>query len=135
MTLSFSAAARNALLAALAARVDAGSAPGYLQIRSGVRPANVDTAATGTLLVTITLADPAFETPAAGSMALDADPDLSGAPVATGTATWARVYDSTGVAVMDGSVGTAATDFVITSTSIATGQPVLLTTGTITTTA
>lgn len=136
MVLQFSTAARNAQLAAIAAQVDGGSGPGYVEIRSGVRPANANTAATGTVLATITLADPAFETPTGGSMDLDADPDLVEASAdATGTATWARVYDSTGAAVIDGTVATSGADFNITSTAITAGQTVTLTSGSLTTTA
>jgi hypothetical protein len=42
------------------------------------------------------------------------------------------VKDSNGVTVLDGSVGTTGTDFIITSTSITSGQTVTLTAGTLT---
>lgn len=136
MTLQFSTNARNAQLAAIAAQVDAGAGPGYIEIRSGTRPANVNTTATGTVLSTITCADPAFETPSAGSMDIDANPDLVDSSAdATGTASWARVYDSTGAAVMDGSVATSGADFNITSTAITAGQTVTLLSGSLSTTA
>jgi hypothetical protein len=47
-------------------------------------------------------------------------------------ATWARVKDSTGAFVADGSVGTSGSDFIMGSVLIATGQTVSITSGTIT---
>lgn len=132
MTLSFAEDVRNDMLAVVNTQVNAGAAAGYVQIRSGTRPANPNTAATGTMLAQLTLADPAFAAPVAGVMDLDADPDISGTAAATGTASWARVYDSDNNAVFDGDVGTAATDWIITSTSVTSGQPVNLTLGSLT---
>lgn len=132
MTIRIKATVRDAMLDALVDAADAGAAAGTIQIRSGTQPANADTAATGTLLATFTLADPAFDAASAGSVAIDADPDLTTTAVATGTASWARVLDSDGNTVFDGSVGTSGTDFTITSTAITNGQTVTLTAGTIT---
>lgn len=132
MAVRILAAVRNAMLDEIAAAVDAGASPGYIEIRSGTRPADADTAATGTVLATITLADPAFSAAASGVLTLDADPDLTATASATGTASWARVYQSGGTAVFDGSVGTSGTDFTISSTSITSGSTVNLTAGTLT---
>lgn len=133
MTIRVSSAARNAALDAIVDRVDAGAAAGTIKVYTGTQPANADTALSGqTLLVTLTCADPAFASAASGSVDIDADPDLSASAVATGTAAWARVADSDGNTVFDGSVGTSGTDFIINSTSITSGQTVTLTTGNIT---
>lgn len=132
MAIKLSEAARNARLNAITTLVDGGASPGYIEVRSGTRPANVNTAATGTVLATFTLADPSFGAAAAGVITLDADPDISATAAATGTASWARGYDSTGAAVFDGDVGTSGTDFIITSVSITSGQTVTLTAGTLT---
>lgn len=132
MTIRIAAAVRNSMLTQIATAVDAGAGAGTIKVYSGTQPANADAALSGnTLLVTFTLADPSFGTAAAGSMDLDADPDLSATAVATGTASFARVADSTGATVYDGTVGTSGTDFVITSTSVTSGQTVNLTTGTL----
>ena len=132
MTLRVAVAARNAGLDAAFNLADAGAGPGTIKVYSGAQPANADAAETGTLLVTFTLADPAFSAASGGVKDLDADPDLSAAAVATGTAGWARCEDSAGNNIFDGSVGTSGTDFIINSTSVTSGQTVNLTLGSIT---
>lgn len=127
-----SVAARNASLDAEYDLVNAGSGPGTVEYRTGTQPANADTAASGTLLVTFTLADPAFDPASGGVKNLDADPDLTATAVATGTAGWARMKDSAGNTVSDFSIGTASADIIINSTSITTGQEVKLTLGSVT---
>lgn len=129
MTIRIKETVRNDMLAVINTAANAGSGAATIEIRSGSQPANADAAASGSLLATFTCADPAFETPATGSMDIDANPDLSTTASGTGTASWARVKDSNGVTVFDGSVGTVSTDFIITSTSLTTGQTVTLTTG------
>lgn len=108
------------------------TARGTIKLYSGAPPANADAAATGTLLATFDLVVPAFDAASAGSVAIDADPDLTTTAVATGTAGYARVADASGAAVFDGVVGTTGTDFIITSTSITSGQTLTVTVGTIT---
>jgi hypothetical protein len=132
MTVRVAVAARNAGLDAAFDRANAGAAAGTIKVYTGSQVATADTAETGTLLVTFTLADPAFSAAASGVKDLDADPDLTAVAAATGTAGWARCEDSDGVNVFDGAVGTAATDFIINSTSITSGQTVNLTLGAIT---
>lgn len=131
--LSLSTAAKNAQVDAVVDLLDAGTGPGTIEVRTGSKPATVATAATGTVLVTITLGDPAFGSSAAGSAA-GADPASQNA-VADGTAGWFRAYDSNGTAVMDGTVGAltsvtgaAATDTLTTSSAhgLAVGQVVIM---------
>lgn len=103
MATRIATSARNAAAGAVVALLDAGSGPGVIEIRTGSQPANPDTAATGTLLATLTLADPAFGAPSggtatAGTITSDTSAD------ATGAAGWFRGLDSTGAAVIDGSV-------------------------------
>lgn len=132
MTIRIKESIRNSRLTAISTAADAGVGPAVIEIRTGAQPANADTADSGTLLATITCADSAFETAAAGAMDLDANPDLSATAVATGTAGHARMKDSAGNVVFDGSVGTSGTDYIITSTSITSGQTVTVLTGTLT---
>lgn len=132
MTLRVAVAGRNAGLDARYDRANAGAGPGTIKVYTGSQPATADTAESGTLLATFTLADPAFAAAASGVKDLDADPDLSTTAVATGTAGWARCEDSDGNNVFDGSVGTSGTDFIINTTSVTSGQTVTLTVGTIT---
>jgi hypothetical protein len=129
MTMRIKESIRNAMLDVLADAVDAGSGAGTIELRTGSQPANADASATGTLLATFNLVDPAFDAASAGSVALDADPDLTTTAVAGGTAGWARVKDSSGNTVFDGAVGTSGAEFTITSTTITSGQTVTLTVG------
>jgi hypothetical protein len=135
MTIRTSNAAAHAGLDAKYNLADAGAGPATVKVYTGAQPATGDTAESGTLLVTFTCADPAWEAAGATTArvkALDCDPDLSAAAAATGAAGWARMEDSTGVNIFDGSVGTSGTDFIINTTSITTGQTVTMTAGTIT---
>lgn len=131
MTFRVAVAARNAGLDAILDRANAGAGPGVVEYRTGAQPATADTAASGTVLVTFTLADPAFAPASAGVKDLDADPDISATAVATGTAGWARIKDSDGNTVCDLSIGTSGADVTINSTSITAGQTVNLTLGSI----
>lgn len=131
MTVFISAAARSAAADAIAALVDAGAAGGTLQIRSGAQPAGPDAAATGTLLAELTLAATAFGASSAGVATLAGTP-LSVTAVADGTASWFRILDSNGVAVLDGGVGISSSDLIVNTTTVATGLDVEITEGTIT---
>ncbi len=85
--------ARNAACDGIVDLVDAGAGAGLLKIRTGAQPATPQTAATGTLLATLTFSDPAFGAASAGvatANAITSDTNVD----ATGTAGWARVYDS-----------------------------------------
>lgn len=131
MTVRVSVASRNAGLDS-AFNLANGASPGQIKVYSGSQPATADDAATGTLLVTFTLNNPAFSAAAAGVKNLIVAPALSAVAGATGTAGWARCQDSTGANVFDGTVATTGGDFTINSTSITTGQTVNLTAGSIT---
>lgn len=134
MAISISTAARNAAAAAVAALVDADVGPGTVQVRTGAKPAAVSDPATGTLLATFTLADPAYTGPVAGVMTLDATPPLSTLGVAAGTAGWWRMFDNSGDAVMDGTatVTGGGGDMELNTTSISIGLTVEITAGNIT---
>jgi hypothetical protein len=129
MAIRIADAVREDMVTAVAAAINAGSGPATLEVRTGSQPANADTTASGTLLVTFTLADPATEAPTAGSLPLDLDPDISATAAASGTAGWARLKDSDGNTILDGTVGTSGTDYIITSTTITNGQTVTLISG------
>lgn len=124
--------ARNgALSGGVLPLIDAGSGPGTMEIRTGSKP-GVGNAASGTLLATVTFGDPAFGAPSNGAATV-ADP-AGVTAVGTGTAGWCRVKDSNGVTVMDGVVSATGGggDVTLASTSIATGQTVDITGGSIT---
>lgn len=99
-------------------------------IYEGTQPANANTAiSTQTLLVECDLASN-FGTDSNGTLTLGTV--NSGTAVATGTAEFFRIFKSDGTTVvMDGSVATSGADMNLSSTSIATGQTVSISSGTI----
>jgi hypothetical protein len=127
-----STAAQNAAANAITALVDAGPAAGTVQVRTGAQPASANDPATGTLLATFTLEDPAFGAAVAGVATLDATPILTTTGVAAGTAGWFRMLDSTGAVVLDGAVGTVGQQLNLNTTSISIGLTVEITSGTLT---
>ncbi|WP_350351866.1 hypothetical protein ABS642_00695 [Microbacterium sp. A8/3-1] len=106
MVTRLSNAARSGSANGVVDLLDGGPGPGTVQIRTGAQPASVGTAATGTLLGTLTLSDPAFADAVNG--VATANP-ITGdtAADATGTAGWFRGFDSTGAAVIDGACSLA----------------------------
>lgn len=134
MAISISTAARNAAVSAVAGLVDADVGPGTIDIRSGSKPAAVSDPVTGTLLATLTLADPAFTGPVAGVMTLDATPALATVGVANDAAGWFRMFDNSGDAIMDGTVSTAGGggDLEMNVTNISVGLAVQIIAGTLT---
>ena len=107
----------------------AGSAA-IIKIYSGTQPANANTAiSTQTLLVSLNVSG-TFGTDSNGTITMSSV--TSATAVATGTASFFRITKSDGTTVvMDGSVGTSAADMILDNTSIATGQTVSITSGTI----
>jgi len=126
-------------IAALNAKVDAidtGGGTAVLRIYSGTRPDKVDTALSGnTLLAELNLSHPAFgaaadDNPNAIATASAITDDSSAN--ATGTASFFRVLDRAGTAVIDGNVGTSGEDLNLDSVSITSGQTVSISSWTIT---
>lgn len=133
MATRISTAARNAAADAIVDLVDAGPAAGTIRVYSGSQPATGDTAETGTLLVTFTLADPAFGSAASGVASLSGTP-ISATGVAAGTAGWFRAEDSTGANVFDGSVSATGGggELQLSTTTISVGVTVQITSGSVT---
>lgn len=126
---------RDAVTNLVTARFDAGAAAATIEVRTGAQPASANDAATGTLLVTWTLADPSWGASATGAAALDATPVITALGVAAGTAGWFRALDSNGNTVLDGSAGAVGSgaQLELDNPVIAIGQTVNLTAGTLTT--
>jgi hypothetical protein len=126
-------ASRNAAADAVVDLVDGGSGAGTVEIRTGTQPASANDAASGTLLVTFTLADPAFGAAATG-VATAASVPRTATGAAAGTAGWARVKDSAGATVMDGSVTASGGggDITMDTTTVSVGLTVNLTALTVT---
>jgi hypothetical protein len=129
MGLRLSPGARNAALDAITALLNAGGA-GTLDIRTGAQPTDPATAATGTLLATLTLSATAFAAASSQSSALNAVTSATAA--ATGTAGWFRLKNNAGTGIIDGTVGTSGAELNLSSTSIVSGGTVSITSGSIT---
>ena len=134
MAISISTAARNAAVSGVAALVDADVGAGTVAVRSGTKPVAVSDPATGTLLATFTLADPAFTGPVNGVMTLDATPVLATVGVANDAAGWFRMFDNSGDAILDGTVTTTGGggDLEMNVTAISVGLAVQIIAGTLT---
>ena len=96
MATRISVAARNAAVNAIAALLNGGT----VEIRTGSQPSSPASADSGTLLVSIPLANPAFQSASNGSAALAGVPRQAQAQ-ADGTAGHARFKTSGGQAVVD----------------------------------
>lgn len=119
--MKISTAARNAACDAIVDLVDAGTPPGYLQIRTGSAPANPAAANTGTLLVTITLANPAFGSAATGVATLAGVSPATA--VADGTAEHFRLFNNADTCILQGTCGTSG-ELVIDDAAIVDGGTV-----------
>lgn len=126
MALAYSTTLRNARLDAITTA--AGNAA-LLRIYDGTRPASGGTATT--LLSELTCGTPFAAAASGGVLTLGSITQDSSAN-ATGTATWFRIVTSGGTFVLDGNVGTSGSDLNLTTTSIVSGQPVSVTSFTIT---
>lgn len=134
MAIKHSNALRSTRAQATRDAVDGGPGAAVLQIRSGTQPAGPDTTASGTLLASITLNDPAF-VESGGILTIDDSPALTDASAdATGTASWFRILTSAGTAVLDGSVTATGGggDLTVSSISFQATAAVTITGGTIT---
>ena len=131
MAITLASNLRNDIAAAILARIDGGAGAGTIELRTGAKPTSPNDAATGTLLATFTLTDPAG-TVSGAVLTFDFDPDIEATAAAAGDPGWARVKDSTGAAVLDGTAGTTGADFTTNVSTVASGQTVRLLTGTIT---
>ncbi len=100
------ALARSAAADAVVDRLDLGAGAATLKIYTGATPANGDTEGSGTLLATVTFADPAFGAASSG-VATATDPAAVTA-AATGTAASYVIEDSTGANVWVGDVTATA---------------------------
>lgn len=105
MTVNISTQARNDAGDSIVDLIDAGTINpnGYMEIRTGAKPASPQIAATGTLLATLNFSNPAWGTFSNGTAyanAISNDTDVDD----SGTAGWFRFYDLDGGAVIDGDI-------------------------------
>lgn len=121
-------ASATAAADAVVDRIDAGAGPGTLKVYSGAVPADGDTTPAGTLLATVTLADPAFGSASSISAAISRAAMTDPAAVtwsASGTAGCYLIEDSTGANVWAGDVtGTGGGGSLeLSSTTAVSGSP------------
>ena len=127
MALQYSVAANNARLDAVESTA---GATAKLRIYTGAAPANCAAAATGTLLVDMTL--PADWMAAASSGSKAKSGTWSGTGVAAGTAGYFRIVDNAGTtAHIQGTCGIGTGDLQLDNTSIAISQTVTVNTFTL----
>lgn len=124
MAVTYTTAVKNARLDAVTAQIDAGAGAGKLEI---------GTTGMGTVLATITLADPSAAAASGGVLTFSGFPRSDTSADATGTAAAARIRDSNNTDIVTGlTVGTSGSDINLDSTSITAGQTVTITSATIT---
>jgi hypothetical protein len=126
MAASYSTALRNARLDIITSTV--GNA-GVFNVYDGTRPA-FGGAATN-LLASFTMGSPFAPAAAAGVLSPTLPSNTTG--VANGTATWARLQTSGGVAVIDMDVATSGAQFNLNTTTISVGLTVSMTSASLTT--
>jgi len=123
MAITYASDVKDDRMTAVVTQIDAGAGAGKLEI---------GTAAMGTVLATITLADPSA-TVSGGVLTLSSTPRSDTSADASGTAAAARIRDSDNNDVITGlTVGTGSEDIVLDSVSITAGQTVTINSGTIT---
>lgn len=125
-------AAASAAADAVVDRIDADAGAGTVKIYSGAMPADGDATPAGTLLATITLADPAFGTASSISAAISRAVMTDPAAVnwsASGTAAVYIVEDQSGDNVWTGDVGVTGSgaSLELSSTTAVSGSPVDIT--------
>ena len=128
MAIQLSTAVRNGRLNAIETAVGSSA---LLEIYTGDQPANCATAASGTLLATISLPATWMAAASGGSEGLSGT--WAGTVSAAGTAGYFRIYDSTGTTChMQGTVGTSGADLNLSSVALTVSQPVSITSFTLT---
>lgn len=129
MSLQFSTTYRNAALDLIESTV---STSAKLNIFTGTAPANVGTAASGTLIAQYSLASDWAAAASGGTKALNNLP-LSTTALATGSAGYFRIYDSANsVCTMQGTVANSGADLNVDNSTINSGQTINITAFTIT---
>jgi hypothetical protein len=128
MPLQKNIATRNEQIELLGSLFDGGT----IQVRTGTQPPDPNSAATGTLLVTITIPNPAFNAPSSGTV--EDVGGWTGTAVATGDAGWARFISSDTLKTMDVPVTNVpgGNDLLINTLGIVNGETVSVVSLTIT---
>ncbi len=123
MALGIIAAFRDNMLDELTAGIDQDAGAGELRIFDGTRPATGG--AETTELAALTLTDPFAAAASAGVLTASTINDDTS--TVAGTATWFRLTDNSGDAIIDGDVGTSGSDLNLNSVAISAGGTVSVT--------
>ncbi len=123
MALGIVAAFRDNMLDELQAAIDQDVGAGNLLILDGSRPATGG--AKTTQLAILVLTDPVAGAASAGVLTFSAINDDTS--TVAGTATWFRLEDNSGDAIIDGDVGTSGSDLNLNSVAISAGGTVSVT--------
>lgn len=126
MAIAYSTTIRNNRLTQVLNAIDTGTG-GLLKIYDGTRPATGGTVTN--LLATLTLPKPSG-TVASSVYTFNAITAVS--ITATGTATWARITDSSGTFCQDCNVGTSGSDINLNTTALVINAQISVTSATIT---
>lgn len=137
MTLTMTAAVRNSRLDAITTAATTGGATvPKIRIYTGTKPSFASTAiTTETLLVELSCQSGFAAAASGGVLTLTSASGVvgSGTAVASGSAGWFRLINGNSTTtVLDGSIGTSGQDLNMPSISITSGQPVQVTSFTIT---
>lgn len=105
MTVNISTQARNDAGDAIVDLIDQGSTNpnGYMEIRTGAKPATPQATITGTLLATMNFSLPAFGNFSSGISLANPIADDTNVDE-TGVASWFRIFDRDGNSIMDGDI-------------------------------
>lgn len=121
MAVNYRSSLKTTRMQAVRDDIDSGAGAGTIEICS---------AGFAAVLVTFTLSDPASTV--SGDTLTIADVPKAANASASGTAAVARIKESTGTVIVNNlTVGTSGTDIIISSTSITSGNPYNLNSGTI----
>lgn len=132
MALAYSTTIRNAMLDAITTAAGNGALLRIYDSTGTGRPATGGAITTQVLLAELTCGTPFASSAAAGLLTLSSITQDSSANN-SGTATWFRIVKSDGTTfVLDGNVATSGSDLNLTTTTIVSGQPVSITSFTIT---
>ena len=130
MAVQLSTTIRNARLDVVESTI--GTAP-ILTIRTAAPPANCAAANAGTVLATITLPSDWMAAASGGNKIISGAPWTDSSADNSGTAVHFRIHDSSGTTChMQGIVGVGTGDLQLTTTTITAGQPVTVTSFTLT---
>lgn len=121
---------RNSRIDAIRVAIDAGAGAGLLRIYAGAKPGTKGGAPAGLLLAELTCADPCGSS-SSGVLTFTV-PFSDTSANNTGTAAFFYLTDSTGAYVCEGDCATSGSDLNLTTLSIVAGQPVQVTSLTIT---